>query len=53
METKIQPKTKTTVKSKTVRNGVQKKMSKFMQGAMKYQGAFDKEEVNKFLDLHS
>jgi hypothetical protein len=52
METKSQAKSKTTVKNKTVRNGVQKKMSKFMQGAMKYQGAFDKEEVNKYLALH-
>jgi hypothetical protein len=49
METKKTTKT-TTTKSKTAENGVVKKrISKAMKAAMKYKGAFDREEVLNYV----
>ena len=50
METKKTTKS-TTIKAKTTENGVVKKrISKFMQGALKYKGAFDREEVMSYVN---
>lgn len=50
METKKTTKTETT-KSKTTENVVVKKrISKFMQGALKYKGAFDRDEVMNYVN---
>ena len=49
METKKTTKT-TTTKAKTAENGVVKKrISKAMKAAMKYKGAFDREEVLNYV----
>jgi hypothetical protein len=50
METKKITKTESNKSKKTEKGVVKKRISKFMQGAIKFKGAFDKDEVLNFVN---